>query len=193
MAKIKNFSEKAHKNRIRVQRCRRLQKIKLDHENHVRKLVDGQLNTVDCEENECTEIEPDFDSKLKCWAINHRISASAISDLLRILIIAGFNNLPKDSRTFMRTPTNVAIKNMSNGQMWYNGVENCLWNIFSNIKRDISITLDFNFDGIPIFKSSNLQFWPILMAIQGNFKSKKHAFDSSTILFQYKIHRTTGN
>lgn len=110
----------------------------------------------------------EFQSKLKCWVLNHTISAKAISDLLKILIAAGFAFLPRDSRTFMRTPCNVPIKDLSNGsKMWYNGVEKCLRNVLNKIPHDMKLTLDFNFDGIPVFKSSNLQFWPILMAIKG--------------------------
>lgn len=157
-------------------------------ENHVREriqetlmfcetdeLLDEQISS-DRQENAHTNSEilddlsdmSEFQSKLKCWATNHRISARAISELLKILIFAGFTFLPKDSRTFMKTPCNVQIQELSNGaRMWYNGIEKCLRNVLSNISRDNSLTLNFSFDGIPVFKSSNLQFWPILMAIKG--------------------------
>lgn len=183
MAKIKHFDEKAQKNRARVRKCRQLKKIRLSHESHVRdrmfsKTVDffNEQLASDHHENSHTNSETfddlsdmsEFQRKLKCWAINHRISAKAISELLQILIFAGFSFLPKDSRTFMQTPCDVQIQDLSNGSMWYNGVEKCIRNVLSNISRSISLTIDFFFDGVPVFKSSNLQFWPILMAIEGN-------------------------
>lgn len=188
MGKIKHFDEKAQKNRARVRKCRQLKKIRLSHENHVRERMSTQSFKTDDvfdeqipsnrQENSHTNSETSFDdlsdlsefqSKLKCWAINNRISAKAINELLKILIFAGFSFLPKDSRTFMKTPSNVQIQEMSDGsRMWYHGVEKCLRNALSNISRNISLTLNFSFDGIPVFKSSNLQFWPILMTIEGN-------------------------
>lgn len=181
---IKYFNEKAEKNRIRVRRCRQKKKNRLNHQNQVYERMFSKSDVLieqclsnECSENSCSNVGVSngledmitFETKLKCWATNHHISARAISDLLKILIFAGFTFLPKDSRTFMKTPSNVPIKVLSNGKMWYNGIEKCLKNVLSNISRDVCITLDFNFDGIPVFKSSNLQFWPILMAIQGDF------------------------
>lgn len=191
MGKIKHFDDKAKKNRARVRKCRQMQKIRSNHEQHVRERMSCEIIDINSyqrsfderipsvQENAHTynEISDDlsdmseFQSKLKHWAINHRISAKAISELLKILIFAGFSFLPKDSRTFMKTPCNVQIQELSNGsRLWYNGVEKCLRNVLSNIPHSISLTLNFSFDGIPVFKSSNLQFWPILMAVKGIFR-----------------------
>lgn len=54
----------------------------------------------------------------------------AISELLKILIFAGFNFLPKDSRTMMKTPKNLDIKTLAHGRMWYHGLKICLENVY---------------------------------------------------------------
>lgn len=182
MGKVKYFDEKSEKNRARVRKCRELKKTRLNHENNVRKRMyskddnffDGISNN---DRNECTgsndefydgsKDDTGFETRLKFWATDHQISASAIGDLLKILISFGFTFLPKSSSTFMQTPCKTPIEELSNGRMWYNGVKNCLQRVLSNISRDLSLSLDFNVDGIPVFKSSNVQFWPILMSIQG--------------------------
>lgn len=92
----------------------------------------------------------------------------ALNDLLSLLITAGFCYLPKDSRTLMKTPTHVDIRNLSQGQMWYRGISLCLFQIFQKLDSDISIYLDFNFDGVPLFESSSKCFWPIIGSVRGN-------------------------
>lgn len=182
MAKIKRFDIQSEKNRNRVRKHREKKKMQLEYEKKVQARVNElypksnffSLDNVVTEDSENTQ-QPfadydqtsEFVDKLKFWAVNHRISAKAINDLLSILIFVGFTSLPKDSRTFMRTPTNLPIKVLSNGKMWYNGLVKCIQKIFHGLNHSIGITLDFNFDGLPVFKSSNLQFWPILASIEG--------------------------
>lgn len=67
----------------------------------------------------------------------------------------------------MFTPVKVPINILSKGKLWYHGIWKCVENALGNIQRSLTITLDFNIDGLPISKSSSKQFWPILMAIQG--------------------------
>lgn len=174
MARIKKFDVKSEKNRERVRKYRQKKKLNLIHEKRVQKLINAKKNIT--EKSETVEHdEPNndradiFKNKLKNWSMKHRISAQAINELLQILIFAGFHFLPKDSRTMMGTPKQLTIKTLSHGRMWYNGVEKCLENVhlLLNISK---LTLDWNFDGLPIFKSSNVQFWPILASVRGKFK-----------------------
>lgn len=184
---IVNFSLRAAKNRARVRKSRILKKKKILHENHIREQIysikeahfEEIGNHIDQEtfanEDKNERIGDDIDQsvefidKLRYWAMHHRITHSAINDLLAILIFGGFTFLPRDSRTFMGTPTKVDITTVTNGKMWYYGVQKCLQITLSTIRHNVSATLDFSFDGLPIFKSSNLQFWPILFSIQGIF------------------------
>lgn len=122
------------------------------------------------EKNENNEQKtPSFQENLKHWAIKYNINSNALSGLLRILIAAGFSCLPSDSRSFLGTPRHVEIKEISNGKLWYNGIANNLKLIFSKLSRDMVIQINFNIDGLPLFNSSKIQFWPILAAIYGIF------------------------
>lgn len=180
MGKIKQFNKKSEMNRIRVRNFRHRQKVKSSYEIQVREqisMLNIESNTVstdpvnddNCEKHAYeTESTTIFKDKLKCWAVNHRISASAINDLLVILIFAGFTFLPKDSRTFMSTPSNLTIQVLNKGKFWYYGLQKCITDLFANLCRDITVTLDINVDGLPVSKSSNSQFWPILADIRGN-------------------------
>lgn len=109
--------------------------------------------------------------KLRTWAKNHNIGTVAITDLLKILIWFGITWLPSDYRSFYETPRHVQIYNHANGKMWYNGIRKFLQQIFSTLTRDICISLNFNTDGLPLFNSSKLQFWPILMSINGTYSN----------------------
>lgn len=177
MGKVKYYDSKSEMNRNRVKKCRAKQKLRREHEKRVKSMMDI-FNGEEVKESVHVQTKNDIDDddtstfkhKLKCWVVNHRISARALNDLLVILIFAGFSFLPKDSRTFMATPSKLLIHVLNNGKMWYNGIKKCMENIFINLSREISVTLDFNFDGFPIAKSSNAQFWPILSAIQGNLQ-----------------------
>lgn len=54
--------------------------------------------------------------------------------------------------------------------MWYRGISKNLEQIFQKINNDISIYLDFNFDGVSLFNSSSKCFWPIIVSIRGKPK-----------------------
>lgn len=68
------------------------------------------------------------------------------------------------ARTLFKCNT-VAIKiiEMDNGQYWHNGLIGQLTK-YLQCQSDIpnKISLNINIDGLPIYKSSNKQFWPIL-------------------------------
>ncbi|XP_031625627.1 uncharacterized protein LOC116342258 [Contarinia nasturtii] len=118
--------------------------------------------------NSETSLSTPFDltKRLRFWALQHRITQAAINDLLSILILAGFTFLPQDSRTLMQTPNIVKIYALSAGKMWYHGIRKSLQSIFSNLNCELTLRIDFNFDGMPLFKSSKVQFWPILASIR---------------------------
>lgn len=103
--------------------------------------------------------------KLRYWAINHNVTRRSVNELLKILKDIGLGWLPKDSRTMCRTPRSTIITEIAGGKYWYNGIENNLRSICSNIKFETTLKLNFNVDGIPLMKSSATQFWPILANI----------------------------
>lgn len=191
-AQIKNFTRKAEMTRNRVRKHREKLKFRLAYQ----RAVDAEINrrndadgdsigssgilntdTATAEGNQCTydKDKNDFSDKIKLWAIQHCITKRALNELLSILILYGFEFLPKDSRTLLQTPTSVDIRELSSGHLWYYGLQNCLKLIFQNIKRNATINLDFNFDGVEIFKSSKKCFWPIIASVRGRYQTTVHA------------------
>lgn len=108
-------------------------------------------------------------SKLRYWStIQHKIPQSAFSDLLRILS-PYHPELPLDSRTILNTPKKQNIQELESGQYIYLGILNGLTRKLTSTTRQTfpnnTINLSFNIDGIPIYNSSNIQFWPILCLV----------------------------
>lgn len=80
-----------------------------------------------------------------------------------------FPGLPKDARTLLGTQKKVTVVKICNGEYYHFGVVNGLQNILgriSNFSENLkTLALQFNIDGIPLFKSSRTQFWPILATV----------------------------
>lgn len=106
-------------------------------------------------------------NKLRNWAIEKNINKRALTALLKILRSCGFA-LPKDSRTLLETPRKVEIVNLAGGKYWHNGLEHCLTQVFSKLSSNLCVRLNINIDGLPLFKSSPITFWPILANVYGN-------------------------
>lgn len=108
-----------------------------------------------------------LEERLRLWSHKHNITRMAMNDLLHILIFFGFSMLPKDARTLMLTPRNIEVNEVANGRLWFNGVEHNIRRIFRTLQEDLTLFLNFNIDGIPLFNSSKTEFWPILGNIHG--------------------------
>lgn len=112
-----------------------------------------------------------FRESIKIWALKNKITHVALNEVSVIIneLIPGI--LPRDSRTVLRTPKEITIKNIEGGQYWHNGVAKPLQKILENwIDAPDIISLNINVDGLPIFKSSSNEFWPILCNIFENPK-----------------------
>lgn len=74
--------------------------------------------------------------------------------------------VPKDSRTLLKTPRQIQTEDKCGGQYVYLGIECSVVKIIArNIKfleSSNSVDLLVNIDGVPLFKSSNTQLWPII-------------------------------
>lgn len=118
-------------------------------------------------ENPKNEVSPT--SKIAKWAIKENITLSALRNLLSIIReIPGCDNIPKDPRTLLRTPSNIVTTPLARGVYYYFGIEKTL-NLFCinnkiNIQPNEKFLLAVNIDGLPLSKSSNSSFWPILCA-----------------------------
>lgn len=107
--------------------------------------------------------------KLRGWAIRHNVTKGTVNDLLKILREIGLKWLPKDSRSLCKTPRRIELIPMGDGQYWHHGLATNLQRIFSKCDQDTTIKLNFNVDGVPLFKSSGTEFWPILANIHSKF------------------------
>lgn len=107
-----------------------------------------------------------FYESIKTWALKFHINHNALNNLLAILHEFGMNFLPRDSRSLLKTPKNVAIVPIGNGQYWYNGIKNCLQHEIAKLDQIINqVSLTFNIDGFSTSNSSKYQFWPILCSM----------------------------
>ncbi|CAH2225546.1 jg22545, partial [Pararge aegeria aegeria] len=106
-------------------------------------------------------------SNLSKWAVEHNIPHVALNSLLKILNIKLKNILPNDARTLLQTnKANVDIICSAPGEYWHNGLKKCLKNIVEELSvPPDKISLKINIDGLPVFKSSKYQFWPILCSV----------------------------
>ena len=97
--------------------------------------------------------------------MSQRISLFALSTLLAILNIY-HPYLPKDSRTLLKTNIFYNIKNIAGGSYYHFGINSALKTTLDHFYQhkitETILPLQINFDGLPLYKSTNGQFWPIL-------------------------------
>lgn len=110
-------------------------------------------------------------SKLAAWAINENITLASLGKLLPIIReIPGSNDIPKDPRTLVKTPRKINVKSIGCGTYFYFGIEKTLNSFCINHKISIQQNEEFllaiNIDGLPLSKSSNSSFWPILCSVK---------------------------
>lgn len=116
-----------------------------------------------------------FVNQIRIWALNHNITHCATRELLEILG-PHFPNLPKDPRTLLATPRHVVHKSIGSGKYHHFGILNGIVLALSKgfkefqiklpsllvFEKQTLLTLTIGIDGLPISKSNNNQFWPIL-------------------------------
>lgn len=109
---------------------------------------------------------------LKTWALAHNISHSALNGLLKLLKPL-HEDLPLDARTLLGTASTSSNidKFEEGGEFCYFGVKFCLNSFLENYGTDVinkidsCLYLNFNIDGIPLYRSSPISFWLILCTI----------------------------
>ena len=83
--------------------------------------------------------------------------------------------MPKDPRTLFQTKSFLPVTNITGGQYCYFGIrQGILSNISCFLKKKDCISIQVNIDGLPLFKSSNGQFWPILGLIENVENNIQH-------------------
>ena len=108
--------------------------------------------------------------QLRQWAARFYITQIAVSALLCILrAYECFSSLPKDARTFFRTPSSVKDKfqEVKPGQYYHFSLKEGIIRMLENVLVQglEGIELLIGIDGIPLFRSSSTEVWPILASI----------------------------
>jgi hypothetical protein len=121
-------------------------------------------DTSESSSSEASTSEFDIKESLCNWCSSYNISHSATSDLLQILRCAGLQ-LPKDPRSLLHTPNSIQLQHISGGDYYHCGIENGIAILLQH--HDLSnicdkILINISIDGLPLFRSSKVQLWPIL-------------------------------
>ena len=120
--------------------------------------------TENCSEDEsptCISLS----ERLATWASQNKLTRAAINELLVILKDSGHKELPKDARTLLKTPRMVPTLVKAGGDYTYIGIQKGICKSLRHTdlgERDSTLKLSINVDGLPIWKSSGHQIWPIL-------------------------------
>lgn len=124
---------------------------------------------VTSDDNDMQEQIPDLAAELAGWATSSECTRSSLDALLEILRKQGLR-LPKDSRTLLKTPRSINTIKKCGGNYLYLGLETGLLKVVSenldHFKNVHEILLSINIDGLPLFKSSGIQLWPILCSMK---------------------------
>lgn len=120
-----------------------------------------------------SEVEGNLElgEEISMWATKNKCSRSSVNEILDLLRRHG-HRLPKDARTLLKTPRIIHTINKCGGEFIYLGIESGLLKVIAQHPkcfRDNVADLNFNIDGVPLFKSSNSQLWPILCSVK-NFE-----------------------
>ncbi|XP_055527882.1 uncharacterized protein LOC129720425 [Wyeomyia smithii] len=105
---------------------------------------------------------------IRYWALKTNQTHQSINLIMDIIRRkTNGKTLPRSARTLLQTSREETsnIVPLSGGQYWYKGIKQCLLEYFRNIEAPVAISINVNIDGIPIYKSSKSQFWPILFNI----------------------------
>ena len=140
-------------------------------DNEIRCGCDVVSSDSDTEDDEGDSIR----NKLASWATKFSITLLSLTALLEILKPI-LPSLPKDARTLLGSYTqsfSVDVKNVSGGSYHYFGIENTILPLLKESTEAVNdfIDLHINKDGIPLFKSTNGQFWPVLGRVHAPFRS----------------------
>uniref|UniRef100_A0A1Y1KH95 Transposase domain-containing protein n=1 Tax=Photinus pyralis TaxID=7054 RepID=A0A1Y1KH95_PHOPY len=125
--------------------------------------IDDSYDNIPGHSNSTDESTDNLIDKLRIWCLEENITHSAVNNLLKILQRL-HPELPLSARTLLQTPRSTETKQLLNGELLYIGIlrniskllESCKYKQFDTIRMSVNI------DGIPLFRSSDVEFWPIL-------------------------------
>lgn len=127
----------------------------------------------ECQNDDIESVQIPLTDSLCDWAVHFRVSLVALTALLAILRVH-HPSLPKDARTLLNTTTSYSIQAVAGGTYHYIGIlkafAKSMEQVWGHIPNMHEFKLQLHVDGLPLFKSSPVQFWPILGLLQGVVK-----------------------
>jgi hypothetical protein len=152
-------------------------------------LFDENMNSDRLEftvDNEDVSSELDIRDKLANWSVKHNVTQVATTELLHILGKDSDFDLPKDARTLLKTPRTAEIVAIGDGQFVYFGIIGQVRNkiasgfritkgqFFKSRQSQFGnfVSISVGIDGLPISRSSNKQFWPIIGKVDQSVDQK---------------------
>lgn len=111
-----------------------------------------------------------FETDLACWATECNVPQITVNKLLKLMKrheVIKTKKLPQDCRTLLAGPklTIGNIRSVTPGRYYHFGLKNGIITFLSSNLTKINLAIGV--DGLPLTKSSNSQFWPILAYIIG--------------------------
>lgn len=137
----------------------------------------GNDEPLDLVNNECVRPHKDmlvrnegtFDlNDLAQWSVENNVSQVALNSLLKLLKCHEcFKHFPCDSRTVLCTPKSYDVKSVLPGKYVHFGIGKQVSKLLESNCNFVgeNVELAVNVDGLPISKSSNSTFWPILGSV----------------------------
>uniref|UniRef100_T1IVZ4 Uncharacterized protein n=1 Tax=Strigamia maritima TaxID=126957 RepID=T1IVZ4_STRMM len=136
-------------------------------------------NTVNLDNLDTSQFDCSLTDELRRWALLNKVSHLATTSLLKLLK-PHHSELPVDARTLLKTPRRINIsRRVDPGQYIHIGLEEGLIDLCCDITvnfgpsqcQNISSVPDIleiviGVDGLPIGKSNNKGFWPILCKVR---------------------------
>lgn len=134
--------------------------------------IGAEASDSDNSSYDCSLSDENLQKSLFDWAVQFNITFTALGKLLGMLN-QYHPDLPLDPRTLMQTPKDLPVTQLSNGGTYSHlGIAHTIVKLHSAefLSKCIEkgeILLQLNVDGLPIYKSSGFQLWPILGMVKG--------------------------
>ena len=140
--------------------------------------VDSSDSESDCVSCSDVEEQEPIQEKLATWSTKNRLTKSSLDGLPGILRSEKLP-LPKDARTLLQTPKSVGSEDKYGGKCIYYGLENGISKILSQASAVVlsklkKIELNINIDGVPLFKSSGMEFGQFFVVLEMLLHSLLH-------------------
>lgn len=108
--------------------------------------------------------------QIAIWSVQENIKHSSLDKLLDILRPhVSSCELPMTGRTLLKTPTVYKTTKRAGGEYFYFGLKKYLVSLknhnLENVRNN-TLEISMSVDGLPLYKNSRRQFWPLLISFE---------------------------